>query len=75
MAARVSLCGRLLSLLPFVHVVRHSQMRLAMALGVLAPAALAGPLVAAGPWLYRRGFPASGPARISRWTFADAGQP
>ncbi|MFC6863644.1 sensor histidine kinase [Halomicroarcula sp. GCM10025817] len=72
MAARVSLFGLFLSLFPLVHVFRHTQTLLTMAMGILAPAALAALLVAAGPWLYRQEVPASDLARISRWTFACA---
>lgn len=67
MAARISLFGLLLLVVPFVHLFQHPQTPLTALVGVGLPALLASVVVFAGYWLHQRDFAADHLARISRW--------
>jgi PAS domain S-box-containing protein len=72
MAARISLFGLLLLVVPVVHLFRHQGSPLAMAVGIALPALGASVLVFAGAWLNKNAFEAGHIARISRWVLLGA---
>ena len=69
-AARVSIVGLCLAVVPVVHFFRHQQTLVSVAIGVVVPLLFAGTLVGAGQWLATRDFRPDQLARVSHWMVA-----